>query len=115
MTKAEKATGPDDLQTPQDPEQLRDEIEQTREDLGSTVEALAAKADVKAQAKQRAEEGKQRAQQKFTEVRERVSNASADDAKEFAGQATAAAKQRPVPVAAVVLGIAVLLIFLKRR
>jgi ElaB/YqjD/DUF883 family membrane-anchored ribosome-binding protein len=87
-----------------DPERVRGDIEQTREDLGETVEALAAKADVKGQVKQRADEGKealrsqqQRAQEKASQVRERVTNATPEDAKAMAGQATAAAKERPWP------------------
>jgi ElaB/YqjD/DUF883 family membrane-anchored ribosome-binding protein len=88
-----------------DPERIRGDIEQTREDLGETVDALASKADVKGQVKQRAEERKQalhtqqqRAQEKASQVRERVTNATPEDAKAIAGQATAAAKERPWPV-----------------
>jgi ElaB/YqjD/DUF883 family membrane-anchored ribosome-binding protein len=87
-----------------DPERIRGDIEQTREDLGETVDALASKADVKGQVKQRAEERKQalrtqqqRAQEKASQVRERVTNATPEDAKAIAGQATAAAKERPWP------------------
>jgi ElaB/YqjD/DUF883 family membrane-anchored ribosome-binding protein len=87
-----------------DPEQIRRDIEQTREELGDSVEALAAKADVKAQAKRQVEDRKealraqqQRAQQKFTEVRERVSGATPEDAKGAMTRAATTAQERPGP------------------
>jgi ElaB/YqjD/DUF883 family membrane-anchored ribosome-binding protein len=108
-----------------DPERIREGIEQTREELGETVDALAAKADIKAQAKQRADERKQalrnqqeraqealrkrqqRAQEKASAVRERMSNATPEDAKEIAGRAAAAAERRPLPAigGALIVGV----------
>jgi ElaB/YqjD/DUF883 family membrane-anchored ribosome-binding protein len=97
-----------------DPERIREGIEQTREELGETVEALAAKTDIKAQAKRRADEGKQalrkhqqRAQEKASAARERMSNATLEDAKEIAGQAVAAAERRPLPAigGALIVGV----------
>jgi ElaB/YqjD/DUF883 family membrane-anchored ribosome-binding protein len=112
MTKPEKTPERDEqtaATAPQpgredEPERIRGDIEETREDLGETVDALASKTDVKGQVKERAEERKralrtqqQRAQEKASEVRERLSNATPEDAKAIAGQATAAAKERPMP------------------
>jgi ElaB/YqjD/DUF883 family membrane-anchored ribosome-binding protein len=117
-----------------DPDRIREGIEQTREELGETVEALAAKTDIKAQAKRRADERKQalrnqqqraqealrqqqqRAQEKASAVRERVSNATPEDAKEIAGQAAAAAERRPLPAIGGALIVGVFLGWaLKRR
>jgi ElaB/YqjD/DUF883 family membrane-anchored ribosome-binding protein len=111
MTKPNETREGDELQsepaledTTADPDRIREDVEKTREDLGETVDALAAKTDVKAQLKGRALERRQalrdrqrRAQEKVSEVRQRVSNATPEDAKDVAGQATAAAKQRPLP------------------
>jgi ElaB/YqjD/DUF883 family membrane-anchored ribosome-binding protein len=99
-----------------DPERIREDIERTREDLGETVDALTSKADVKAQVTQRADERKQalrtqqrRAQEKASEIRERLSNTTPEDAKAIAGQATAAAKERPLPAICGALIVGVLL------
>ena len=78
-----------------DPEELREQIEEDREQLGETVEALAQKADVKGQ------------------VQEKVA-----ERKEQLGAAAEQAKQKPVPIGAVVagvLGALLLLRYLRRR
>jgi ElaB/YqjD/DUF883 family membrane-anchored ribosome-binding protein len=105
-----------------DPERIREGIEQTREELGETVEALAAKTDIKAQAKRRADESKQalrkhqqHAQEKASAVRERMSNATPEDAKEIAGQAAAAAERRPLPAIGGALIVGVFLGWALRR
>lgn len=105
-----------------DPERIREGIEQTREELGETVDALAAKTDIKAQAKRRADESKQalrkqqqRAQEKASAVRERMSNATPEDAKEIAGQAAAAAERRPLPAIGGALIVGVFLGWALRR
>jgi ElaB/YqjD/DUF883 family membrane-anchored ribosome-binding protein len=123
MTRPNETRERDELQTepaPEDatadPERIREDVEKTREDLGETVEALAAKADVKAQLKERALERRQalrdrrrRAQEKVSEARQRLSNTTPEDAKGIAGQATAAAKQRPLPAIGGALVVGVLL------
>ena len=116
-----------------EPEEIRRDIEETREELGETVEALAAKTDIKAQAKRRADERKQalrnqqqraqealrkqqqRAQEKASAVRERMSNATPEDAKEIAGQAAAAAERRPLPAIGGALIVGVFLGWALRR
>ena len=77
-----------------DQQELEKEIEQTREQLGQTVEALAARVDVKA-----------RAQEKLGQLTAQASQA---------GQQI---RKRPVPAAATVgvLGLLVLFLVLIRR
>lgn len=90
---------PNSASTTDDPDQLRAQIEQTREELGDTVASLSKKTDVKAQASAKADEVKD----KVHEVEEK--------AKVKAEEATAKAKQNPVPVA---IGAVVLLLLLNR-
>jgi ElaB/YqjD/DUF883 family membrane-anchored ribosome-binding protein len=119
---SESAPGAPDPSREKDPERIREGIEQTREELGETVDALAAKTDIKAQAKRRADESKQalrkqqqRAQEKASAVRERMSNATPEDAKEIAGQAAAAAERRPLPAIGGALIVGVFLGWALRR
>jgi ElaB/YqjD/DUF883 family membrane-anchored ribosome-binding protein len=84
--------------TTEDPAQLREEIEQTREELGDTVEALSDKADVKGQVKE-----------KVAGARERVSDATPDDAKQAALHIKGQAEERPVPAIAAALVVGALL------
>lgn len=119
---SKSAPGAPDPSREKDPERIREGIEQTREELGETVDALAAKTDIKAQAKQRADESKQalrkqqqRAQEKASAVRERMSNATPEDAKEIAGQAAAAAERRPLPAIGGALIVGVFLGWALRR
>jgi ElaB/YqjD/DUF883 family membrane-anchored ribosome-binding protein len=119
---SKSAPGAPDPSREKDPERIRAGIEQTREELGETVDALAAKTDIKAQAKRRADESKQalrkqqqRAQEKASAVRERMSNATPEDAKEIAGQAAAAAERRPLPAIGGALIVGVFLGWALRR
>ena len=119
---SKSAPGAPDPSREKDPERIREGIEQTREELGETVDALAAKTDIKAQAKRRADESKQalrkqqqRAQEKASAVRERMSNATPEDAKEIAGQAAAAAERRPLPAIGGALIVGVFLGWALRR
>ena len=84
---------------------LREQIAETRAELGETVEALAAKADVKAQVKEKVAEGKEQLKEKqelvmakVAEVRESVSAATPDQAREVATTLQASVKARPAPV-----------------
>jgi ElaB/YqjD/DUF883 family membrane-anchored ribosome-binding protein len=100
-----------------DPEELRRDIAETREELGNTVEALAQKTDVKGQAKAKVEERKEKLHEKqetvkakVGEVRENVTSATPDQARETVTHLTERAKARPAPIAAMaalVLGIAI--------
>jgi ElaB/YqjD/DUF883 family membrane-anchored ribosome-binding protein len=83
------------------PEELRRDIERTREELGDTVEALAEKTDVKAQAKQRIDSFKETARQKQQEIRAKATAATPESANAGAQQVVGAAKQNPLPAAAV--------------
>jgi ElaB/YqjD/DUF883 family membrane-anchored ribosome-binding protein len=119
---SKSAPGAPDPSREKDPERIREGIEQTREELGETVDALAAKTDIKAQAKRRADESKQalrkqqqRAQEKASAVRERMSNATPEDAKEIAGRAAAAAERRPLPAIGGALIVGVFLGWALRR
>jgi ElaB/YqjD/DUF883 family membrane-anchored ribosome-binding protein len=67
-------------------EELRHDIERTRAGLGETAAALGAKADVRGRAKERVHE-----------IRENVAAKTPSSA----GQATTAARQNPVPAAAI--------------
>ena len=101
---------------PRSPEEIRTDIEHTREDLGDTAAALAEKADVKGQAKAKVEDVKQRAADKKDEFVGKAKSASPDSAGQFAGQATTAAKDNPIPVAALgALGLGFLLGRLSKR
>jgi ElaB/YqjD/DUF883 family membrane-anchored ribosome-binding protein len=84
-----------------DPEQLREEIEETRRELGDTVEALAYKADVKARVREKIGATKESAAQKKDDLMGKARAASPDSVSSGATQATEAARQNPVPVAAV--------------
>jgi uncharacterized protein DUF3618 len=81
---------------PSDPEQLREEIQETREELGETVEALADKADVKAHAQEKVKETQEQAKAKVSEVAEQ-------------------ARERPTPIVAGAVVVALLLLWLLRR
>jgi len=105
------------------PEQIQAEIEATREEMGDTVAEVADKADVKKQAKRKASETKAKAAAKKDEVKQKataqkdavtgkVKEASPDSAQQAAqqaaavgqqaaAQATQAARQNPVPTAAI--------------
>jgi len=111
-----------------DPEEIRREIAGTREELGDTVEALSEKTDVKRQVSEKAEERKQalRAKQgqlkeKVTGARQQASEATPEDVKQKASQATTAVseqtRQRPIPmiVGAMVLGLLLGRLLRKRR
>ena len=82
--------------------ELQDDIEQTRKELGQTVEDLSAKLDVKQRAKDKAAETKEAVLDKAHSVQ----HAAVDDGR----------VKVTVPVAAaVVLGAAALVWFLRRR
>ena len=101
-----------------EPEEIRSEIEETREQLGETVEALAEKADVKGQAKAKVEETKQRFTRKAGDAKEKVANASPDQAKDAASSAASTAQERPLPFAvggAFAIGLVVGLLIARRR
>ena len=128
-----------------DVDSLREEIAQTRADLGETVQALANKADVKARAKDQVEQTKQKVKAQAAEATQKAKDAAAtasgkmrtvaaqasDKAKDTAVQvresgaldkaqgATEQVRNNPVPLAAVLGGVAalvaVILIIRRRR
>jgi ElaB/YqjD/DUF883 family membrane-anchored ribosome-binding protein len=111
---AQPQTG--EQKTPE-PEEIRREIAETREELGDTVEALTKKADVKSQAKAKVAERKEalvekqeQAKAKVAEVRDKVSGATPEQAKQTAAQVAGRARRRPVPVTAVAALVAGVLI-----
>jgi hypothetical protein len=81
---------------PSDLEQLREEIQETREELGETVEALADKADVKTHAQEKDKETQEQAKAKVSEVTEQ-------------------ARERPTPIIAGAVVVALLLLWILRR
>jgi hypothetical protein len=99
---------------------LRAEIKQTRSDLGETVQALAAKADVKARAKDQVEQTKQKVKAQVAEASGRVRDAAlvaSDKVRHVASSATDVAdakahdateqvRRNPIPLAAVLAGVA---------
>jgi ElaB/YqjD/DUF883 family membrane-anchored ribosome-binding protein len=106
------------MATPREPEQIRAEIEETREQLGETVEALAEKADVKGQAKAKVDETKQRFARKAEDAKEKISNASPDQAKGAAANVQQTAKEKPLPFAvggAFAAGLLLGLLLARRR
>jgi ElaB/YqjD/DUF883 family membrane-anchored ribosome-binding protein len=96
-------------QTAPDPEELREEIEQTRAELGDTVDALSQKADVKGQVQDKVDERKAAFKAKAGDARERVSNATPDDAKHAAAQVAHTAEQRPLPAIGIALAAGLLI------
>jgi cobalamin biosynthesis Mg chelatase CobN len=110
-----------------DVDALRAEIKQTRADLGETVQALAAKADVKARAKEQVEQTKLKVKAQAAEATGKVRDAAVaatDKVRQAAGQAGASARgvvaeagdkaqgtteqvrRNPIPMAAVLAGVA---------
>jgi cell division septum initiation protein DivIVA len=85
----------------QDPDDLQREIEQTREELGDTVEALAAKTDVKAQAKKKLDETTASLSEKAEELRNKAGAAAPESLNEAGAQVTRAARENPMPAAAI--------------
>ena len=101
------------------PEQIEAEIESTRDELGETVAELADKADVKKQAKKKVSETKAKATAKKEEVKEAASakkqavtgkvkeatpesgQGGTQQASQAAQQVTQAARENPVPAAAI--------------
>jgi ElaB/YqjD/DUF883 family membrane-anchored ribosome-binding protein len=94
-----------------DPEQIKGEIKQTREEFGDTVAAVSEKADVKKQAKAKVSRAKSQATAKKDELAGNVKQAAPASAQEGAQQAsetahqatqqvTQAARENPVPTAA---------------
>jgi ElaB/YqjD/DUF883 family membrane-anchored ribosome-binding protein len=114
---AEEMTSPSGDVTPENKEeQLVQEIEETRAELGDTVDALAQKADVKARVSEKLEQRKVawRARQEelkaqANRTRERVSQATPDEAKRAASEVAHTAEQRPWPAIAVALGLGLLI------
>ena len=99
-----------------DQDQLRDDIEETRAELGDTVDALSQKADVKARVSEKVEDRKAAWRERQGDVkakvsgaRERVSEATPDDAKRAASQVAHTAEERPFPAIAVALGLGLLI------
>lgn len=85
---------------PREPDEIRADIEATRAELGDTVEALAEKTDVKQQAKSRLDERKAQLKARAGAVREKIGNASPEQAQQGAGQLAEHARQQPMPYAA---------------
>jgi ElaB/YqjD/DUF883 family membrane-anchored ribosome-binding protein len=105
-----------------DPEELRRDIEQTRSELGDTAEALAQKTDVKARVSEKVDERKAALRERQEELkakvggaRERVADATPDDAKRAASQVAHTAEERPFPAIAVALAVGFVLGWLLRR
>jgi ElaB/YqjD/DUF883 family membrane-anchored ribosome-binding protein len=104
-------------QSSPEPEEIRQEIADTREELGETVEALAQKTDVKGHAKAKVAERKEalaqkqdEAKAKVSDVRDKVTAVTPEQAKQSAAHVAERARERPVPTAAagaLVLGIAI--------
>jgi len=104
---------------------LRAEIKQTRAELGETVQALAAKADVKARAKEQVEQTKQKVRAQAVEAGEKVrdvaylagdrvkhaavsARGNAAEAGERAHEAGERIRRNPVPMVALLAGVAAL-------
>jgi ElaB/YqjD/DUF883 family membrane-anchored ribosome-binding protein len=105
-----------------DPDELRRDIEQTREQLGDTVEALAHKADVKSRLSEKLDGGKaavrERQEQlrgKVVEARDRVADASPDDAGRAASRVAHTVTERPLPAVALALAIGLALGWMIKR
>jgi len=121
-------------------EEIRQDIERTREQLGDTVEALAHKVDVPARVKDKVHETKETVQVKAEEVTQQVLEGTealqakavevTQRAEHVIGQGldklpppmaarieplVAAAKQRPLPAAAVAVAVLLVLRRLLRR
>lgn len=107
--------------SPDGQQELEKEIEQTRERLGDTVEALAAKVDVQAQAQEKLSQLTARLKGKAIEAKGKATEATRQlRLQDKANQATQAGQQirkRPIPAAATVglLGVLVLFFTLIRR
>ena len=114
------------------PEEIQAEIEQTREELGETVAEIADKADVKKQAKRKVNETKAKVAAKKDEVKQRAAaqkeaagvklkkvapepaqegaQQAAQTPHQVTGRASQAARENPVPTAALgafVAGLAI--------
>jgi ElaB/YqjD/DUF883 family membrane-anchored ribosome-binding protein len=104
-------------EAPQDEqEELVQEIEETRAELGDTVDALTQKADVKARVSEQVEERKaawrgrqEDVKARVSGARERVSEATPDEAKRAASQVAHTAEERPLPALAAALGLGLLI------
>ena len=87
------------------PEEIQAEIEATREELGDTFAEIAEKADVKKQAKRKAAETKAKAEETkakaVSKAEELKAKATPDSAQQVASQAGQAARENPVPTAAI--------------
>ena len=118
-TKSETAAPASSSAEEKSPGQIEAEIETTRGDLGETVAELADKADVKKQAKKKAANTKAKAAAKKNEVKQaatattqavtgKVKEAvpesapeASQKAQQAAAQASQAARENPVPAAAI--------------
>ncbi len=93
-------TGSEEVTATSEPEQVERQIEETREQLGETVEALAQKTDVKAQAKQKLDDTKANVSAKTERLVGKAKEASPETTSEAAAQASQAARENPLPLAA---------------
>lgn len=100
-TKDDASQTGDASSTDRTPEQIRADIEEAREEMGETVAALAEKADVKAQAKKKVDETKAQVREKVSEATGRAQESSPESASAAANQAAQAARENPVPAAAI--------------
>jgi phage I-like protein len=95
----------------QDTSEIRDQIAQERAELGETVKALAQKADVKGRVQKKASESAEQVQRKAGEVIQVAQHTAHDVTPDpvLAGVQTASSKvrQRPVPVLAAVVLVAI--------
>ena len=82
----------------QDPSEIRDEIAQTRAELAATVQALGEKADVKGRIKSSAAETIDRVQDKTRDLREHLTEAAPDGAKQSLATVIQKAAERPAPL-----------------
>jgi ElaB/YqjD/DUF883 family membrane-anchored ribosome-binding protein len=112
----EMASTAADMSHENEQEQLIGEIEETRAELGETVDALAQKADVKARVSEKVEQRKaalrarrRDVQAKVNGARERVSDATPDEAKRAGSQVVRTAEERPLPAIALAIGLGVLI------
>ena len=89
--------------TSQTPEEIQADIEQQRERLADTVDALSAKLDVKAQAKAKVDDAKATTSAKVADIKDRATTDTGRPRNEL------------VAVGAVVVVVAVAIVWWKRR
>jgi ElaB/YqjD/DUF883 family membrane-anchored ribosome-binding protein len=110
--------GPERVEPPTDPDELRADIAHTRAELSETVQALAAKVDVKARLQETKDEARARVREGLQSAAEEARMAAIEAperAQELASRTSRAVRRNPVPFIVAAGAAALIVLFVRWR